>query len=489
MSEMIELSRPVAVASGLGASAADALSFFRKPILLTGEKEILATRNGRDCFRSALLLLIRMAETVTVDVSAHPRAEEIRGVVDAFRIHQVKVVSATPRFQEFAAVLNVGGATTAGLPVVAVNSNGWTFRVTSNGVPIESDCAQSNPIGALAAAAMGASEVFKILIRLNPKRGEPLRGYCYSLWSYELSNDPGPEIARDIILPSTVLFGAGAIGNGIILLLRDLVASGELSIVDRQAFGPENLGTCVLLKLADIGKQKAEVLSREIPIARHFSGEAASFIASMTKAPRICLNGLDNIEARHQVQEIWPDLIIDGAIGPTSCEATLHPWGPDLSCLLCDFAQPSVSALRRESEFTGLAENRLADPMSVVSEADVADAPDEKKEWLRDRIGHQICSVMSEAELAKLTQEQFEERFEPSVPFVASLSAVMVVTELVRYLGGSPPVLETGFQFDVLVGPHNGIRKAHSRKQNCLCVTRKTLIQKLCDKRKQLKQA
>lgn len=153
--------------------------------------------------------------------------------------------------------------------------------------------------------------------------------------------------------------------------------------------------------------------------------------------------------------------------------------GPDLSCLLCDFEERDVSAVEEAKQVTGLTAERLQNQTSILSNYDVERAPNEKKEWLRARTGRQICSVVSEAELEKLSKEKFENRFRPSVPFVACLSAAMVITEFLRYLMKEPPVLATGFQFDVLVGPHNEIKKEHSRKGSCLCVTRKPLIEKL----------
>jgi hypothetical protein len=66
--------------------------------------------------------------------------------------------------------------------------------------------------------------------------------------------------------------------------------------------------------------------------------------------------------------------------------------------------------------------------------------------------------------------------FAASVPFVACLSACMFVAELVRTTSQWPQAVDTGFQFDVLVGPQRGIRKSHSRKPQCTCVTRQSLI-------------
>jgi hypothetical protein len=146
---------------------------------------------------------------------------------------------------------------------------------------------------------------------------------------------------------------------------------------------------------------------------------------------------------------------------------------------MCDFELPAESAAKKESALTGISEERLADLLAPLTEDDVSSAAPEKREWLQKRIGMEKCSIISEAELERIAQEEHEEGFEPSVPFVACLSASMIVTELIRHLAGWPPVLETGFQFDVLVGPQNGIRKAHARKSTCICVQRRHVIERL----------
>src|SRR5262245_15613685 len=102
-----------------------------------------------------------------------------------------------------------------------------------------------------------------------------------------------------------------------------------------------------------------------------------------------------------------------------------------------------------------------------------------KKRRLQNRIGTPKCSIISEAELEAMLQEKQEEGFQPSVPFVACLSVSMGVTELVRKIAGWPPALETGLQFDALLGPRNGIRKAHGRKPTCMCVQGERLVNAL----------
>ena len=154
------------------------------------------------------------------------------------------------------------------------------------------------------------------------------------------------------------------------------------------------------------------------------------------------------------------------------------------SCLRCDFEEPNVDALNLEVRSTGLRPERIGDPSATVEEEDIQNAPAERKDWLRSKRGKLVCSIVSEAVLAALSAENQHRGFEPSVPFVACLSACMVVTELVRHCAGWTPVLETGYQFDSLVGPQNGMFKAHERKVDCECVSRRKNIELVRARRK-----
>jgi hypothetical protein len=188
------------------------------------------------------------------------------------------------------------------------------------------------------------------------------------------------------------------------------------------------------------------------------------------------LNGLDNIPARHLVQNLWPDLIIDGAISDFACQVSRHPWGEDIACLKCLFQEPIQSAEQLASRATGLSPARTQQAFEVITSDDVQVAPIIKKDWLRARIGQKICSVVEEAVAKQISEEQQGEGFEPSVPFVAGLSASMMVAELVKYTCGWPTPLAPRFQFDVLRGPAFGQDLPQERRKDCVCVTRRKNI-------------
>lgn len=481
-----DLSRARAAAESLGEKAPERHRFSTKRVLLTGEAEVLSTTNGRNCLLAAIRLVSRMVRGVSIQLPEDLKLEETITELLAtisFGEPPPSIVK-NADLASFGAILSVGSAVRPELPWTAINSNGWVARVSSGSTALSKECNQSNPIGALAAASLGAAEVFKRLIQLVPDRGELCDDVSFSFYTYGLQADPGPPLPDRI--PIDILqVGVGAIGNGLVYLFDMLPFSGTATFVDKQAFAEENLGTCVLIGPKDIGTPKAqfaaELLTPKLA-CRWFAQDITEFTGRTVNKlpyPTTIVSALDQIEARHAVQSLWPNLIIDGAIGTFACQATRHPWGEDLTCLYCEFERPPERSEKIESLLTGLREDRLVDMTSLVTEEDVRLAPSDKQAWLKQQIGKDICSVVSEATVEKLSREAQEVGFEPSVPFVACLSACMMAAELIRYTLRWTSGVETGFQFDTLIGPQRGSRMAHGRKQRCVCIQRRSLIEQL----------
>ena len=112
----------------------------------------------------------------------------------------------------------------------------------------------------------------------------------------------------------------------------------------------------------------------------------------------------------------------------------------------------------------------MAAAARCVAVGELAAAAPEKQAWLRGHLGKPICSVLEEA--TALSADALPKTFRPSVPFVATFSACMMVTELVRHLVGSVPVLEPKFFFSLLRGLGCGDFYPEDRHADCICVQR-----------------
>jgi len=478
-------SRPAKTAAQLATKALDHHRFLTKKVLLTGEPDILKTVNGRECFLDAFALLIRICPNIFIHIPAG--CDDLGALSRAF----VKRVAFGPGVEHcdhvddlgsFDAILSVGIAVKPDLPWTTINSNGWLARVSSGAQALPADVSMDNPVGSLAAACLGVSEVFKRLIKLKPERGEMLDGVLFSLRNYRAGEaDCGPPLPSSLDV-DLLLVGGGAIGNGIVRLLSQLQCCGRIDIVDAQTYAVENLGTCLLMGTADLNKPKARMLATHLRApglqVEPFGMTTFEQYARQTRrAPAMVLNGLDNIPARHQVQRtLWPDLVVDGAIGDFTCQVSRHPWPDDIACLICLFREPGSALTEKiQMQATGLSQDSLSRPDDILSASDVEHAPPEKQEFLRAQLGKPICSVIQEGVALKLSAEEQEKGFEPSVPFTACFSACMVVAELVAHQMKWPSVLAPRFQFDILTGPQNGQELPQERRAGCVCARHKNI--------------
>lgn len=477
-------SRPAKTAAKLAEQALDRHRFLAKRVLLTGEPETLNSLNGRNCFLDAIGLLIRICPNITIHVPAG--SEDLRVVSQAFanRIAfgpGVEHCNHVDDFGSFDAILSVGAAVNTSLPWTTINSNGWLARVSSGERSLPADVSMENPVGALAAASLGVGEVFKRLIRLRPERGDFLDGLSFSLRTYRAGEtDCGPELPSSLD-SDLLLVGAGAIGNGTVLLLSQLPCRGRVDIVDPQTYGEENLGTCILMGAHELDASKATTLAARLrkPLleVQDYEMTFGEYASDGRAIPAVVLNGLDNIPARHQVQRVlWPDLIVDGAIGDFTCQVSRHPWPDDVACLICLFREPAgATAETLQMQATGLSLESLSRPDALLSASDVDRAASEKREFLRARLGRPICSIIQEGIALKISADTQQKGFEPSVPFTACFSACMVVAEVIAHTMKWPTVLAPRFQFDFLMGPAYGQELPQGRRPSCICSRQKNI--------------
>jgi len=142
------------------------------------------------------------------------------------------------------------------------------------------------------------------------------------------------------------------------------------------------------------------------------------------------------------------------------------------------------SAASRANKVTGLPLSIVMDSAHIITTADVnLVANKEKKEWLSQHSGKTICSVVSEAMARSISDQHIQKGFEPSVPFVACMSAAMVITEAIKAVACWQTQLEPQFQFDILHGPAFGQFIPMARKKDCKCVIRQRNIELFRKKR------
>ena len=490
-------SRPLAVAHTLCGRVLTAADVKAKRVVLTGDDSVLRSENGRWVLHDALRLLLRVAGSLTVllPAGAAELEKEVESIVSAASLLcRVKLMRAPNENALHAAdaILNVGFSGTPALPWTCVNSNGWIVRAASTGAALPSDVEQANPIGALGAASIGVAEVFKRIVGIPNDIAPPLDPCEFSLFEYSTRFDsPGPRLPKLLNLPDTLMAGGGAIGNGIALLLSQLPLRGRVHIVDKQPYGDENFGTCILLEDQGwIGEDKAPRLAQWLKkrSSLEVTGERALISAALAGeklqalSPELVINGLDDVGARHDVQLAWPTLLLDGGISDIGFAVVQHRLDDrSLACLRCTFELPQVDHRALQQGWTGLTLESLGNIDRTLTDDDILRADAEKRAWLEDqkRLGKTICSIINEARLAALGVK-VEDGFRPSVPFVATASAVLVTAELVKALmfprRAYPQTFTVG---NIFLGFDSAAALNRRAAPTCECVTHRRLIERM----------
>lgn len=490
-------SRPLGVAKNLIGRELDETQVYSKSVVLTGEPKVLKTANGHWCFMNSLRILVRVVGQLTVVLP--PGFDELEHEVrqccteNALRETRIQVSSLpTTALVHADAILNIGCHVDSNLPVTSINSNGWVARVSSCSGAMPSDVGQSNPIAALMAASFGVTEVFKRILGV-PDEIAPLLEYVeFSL--FELTTEPlslGPEIPNKILFPDTLIVGAGAVGNGIALLLSHLPIQGCVHFVDKQNYQDENLGTSILLAREGWVRQPKAVklaswLSSNSAIRatgeRSLINDALAGEQVKSLAVDLVLNALDDVQARHDSQLIWPAVMVDGGINEVGAAVVQHRLDKrGLACLRCSFELPKVDHQALQQEMTGLSATSLADQNRPLEESDIAEAAPSMRPWLRTQMqeGRTVCSVVTEAGLRRLGVN-VEDGFRPSVPFVATAAAALVVAEAVKSQifprASYPQWFSLGSMF---LGPAASAAVARHADPSCLCVSQRKLIDRL----------
>jgi hypothetical protein len=254
----------------------------------------------------------------------------------------------------------------------------------------------------------------------------------------------GPSLP---IIPAidALLLGCGNVMNGWAVAVRALRIVGHVRAVDRQSLGEENLGPYALARRDMIGQPKTTLLAGHlqplIAVTPH-DEELDLFVPRITRwdlpLPALVINGLDEVEPRHVVQRLWPDVLVDMAAGGTTSQVVVHRRGDPGQCLLGASAVPDAELgyVRRIETLTGLRRERfLNDFTAPVTADDVAQAPPEHQARLQaaadaDQL---MCGFINQA---SLTTTSTDENFTPAAPFVGALTGARAAAITVALLLG-----------------------------------------------------
>ncbi len=344
----------------------------------------------------------------------------------------------------------------------------------------------ANALGAALAAALAATEVFKVVAKVPGSRAA--RHARLSFCPVALDDD----VVRAPELPSSLqvnlgLVGLGAVGSAFASILAELPVGGDVLLVDRERFAPENVATYSLG-----GEDAARARTWKVDLAadalRNFtitrSTEPVESLpreidAGQRAWPPIILSGLDSIVARHATQRLWPELLIDAATGDTM--VGIHVAKPDRPCLMC-FLPPrhgGPSAAERLAAATGLPVARVVRGDNPLTEDDLADLTPGQRSMLEPHLGKPVCGLAEAFGLSGIESNGYL----PAIPFAAQQAACLGVGRLIAHLLGVERP-DNFVQYDVFRGPMLGTVDKRSRNKDCYCTERQATITRVRELRR-----
>lgn len=162
----------------------------------------------------------------------------------------------------------------------------------------------------------------------------------------------GLEGQRRIRSATVLLAGAGAIGNEVAKNLA-MLGVGRLLIVDRDNVELSNVSRMIFFESSDLGKNKAEVLARNLH-RKYPYVETVAFRGELERMPlkfyldsELVVCGLDNVVSRIYLTQIcrkYSIPMVDGGI--TGLNARVHVYiPPDDPCPICIFPPNQYSQI------------------------------------------------------------------------------------------------------------------------------------------------
>jgi len=444
-------SRPLRLAAQLSGTDEEELAeVFTQRVALHMPDDQTERADARETFLFAANQILRFCPNLSISLGSggHELAAQVRALARTILGAEAQIPLI--RDDRTAAVtLTVAIALTTGTPAIAVSSSGWRARL------VTSDCQVStlpeptdapNPIGALAAACLGAGQVFMKLAGL-PLLTEPVE---ISLFA-RTSGAPGtlmdgPALPSRPLALDALLVGCGAVMNGFAYTLVRLPIAGRARAVDRQRLRKENIGSYVLSSLELLGTEKTQVIQRALAGRIDVSSYPEDFDPLFTvrlerghfPLPPVVIGGLDNVVTRHTVQRLWPEVLVDMGGSGATAQVILKRRDEPGMCLLEALQVPAgeVADVQRLARESGLTEDSVRAMDSPISDQDVTDAPRE----LRDALAaaHREKTLRCGFIRARaLDHEQSTESFAAAAPFVVAYSGVLAAAELTKELMGT----------------------------------------------------
>ena len=324
---------------------------------------------------------------------------------------------------------------------VSGSADGWTAIVSGTGDALPPVTDTSNVLGAHAAAAIVASEVFRHALPLREEFQWHAPITRYSVFDYGAPESAAPGMGTPQLKTVPLLVGVGAIGQACIDTLASLRTTGAIRCVDKgYVDDATNLNRSVLALEQDLATSspKVDLATRrvadsDLTVIPHLE-EMSSVLAKINDGgipwPTVVASALDSAEDRRALQGIWPDVTLDAATGGSMVQIFRYIAESETACLRCLHAPagsgPSYEQTMADRTGMSVAEvaEALAQPLSPLEANTVHRMKPEVRALAEEHVGSDICGFLSAVEA--LGDAQRSERRLVSVSFASYLAGVFL---------------------------------------------------------------
>ena len=370
---------------------------------------------------------------------------------------------------------------------VSGSADGWTAFVSGTGDALPPVTDTGNVLGAHAAAAFVASEVFRHALPLREGFWWHAALTEYSVFDYGEPESDAPDMGAPRFRTVPLLVGVGAVGQACVDTLASLRTSGAIRCVDKGYVDDEtNLNRSVLALEQDLDgpAPKVELATRRVAgsdlrVIAHLE-ELSSVLAKIDVDdipwPRVVASALDSAKDRRVLQGVWPDVTLDAATGGSMVQIFRHVGDSELACLRCLHVDngAGMSYQQTMAERTGLSvedvARALADPGAPFDAGSLSRMKADVRGLAEQHVGSGVCGFLSAVEALGNTQGS-EPRL-VSVSFSSYLAGVFLAAELVKTELGIDTRLAGRYQIDPLSNLLPEGPFAQKRRSGCFCRVR-----------------
>lgn len=390
--------------------------------------------------------------------------------------------------------LVIGGGVPETEDAIFIDADGWLAYVGRTPNTQTSRVNHTVPIGAVVAACLGVSEIFKIAYQglISKPIFEVGDRFWLNTLTYNDDLSKNPDIGT-VNFKEVVLFGCGSVGSSLLYTLGFLPdVTGELHLVDRDPkVDMDNRQRYVMLTTSDVstfkGIKKVEwakaKTSRRIPrltVKSHDCG-VVEFLDTRTLTPgiRLAISAVDNVQARIEIADCLAYRTVNAGTGDTTLTITRHGFADGKACLACDYTSqiPNVSWFQQVSQQIGIPVERVAALLeggALLSDVDIRKMVSVgfvTSEQIESMVNTDLASLVNRKLYAAIgVQTESKEETPVTAAYIAAMTGALLASEVIKELCGLETLWDSNkYRMDMLSVPTLYTMYVPPGSKNCLC--------------------